>query len=122
MPAGASPSYRTGVSASWKWRSGSRSSRVCCCSTRRRQAWRRPALRPGWFLRGGGGGGGAQAGRGFIRGAIDFFPRDLGVLISEHDRPLVFPSARRITVLANGAILADGSPQEVAANPEVRAV
>jgi ABC-type branched-subunit amino acid transport system ATPase component len=40
----------------------------------------------------------------------------------EHDMDLVFRFARRITVLNQGRVLAEGTPAEIAANDEVRAV
>ncbi len=49
--------------------------------------------------------------------------RDEGVtiVIVEHDMPLILELAHRITVLDRGRVLADGSPQHVAADPQVRA-
>ncbi len=57
-----------------------------------------------------------------ILDAIAALPRDIAVLIIEHDMDLVFRFAQRITVLVSGAIFAEGSPTEIAANREVRAV
>jgi len=54
--------------------------------------------------------------------AIATLPKDIAVLIIEHDMDLVFRFAERITVLVSGAIFAQGSPAEIAANAEVRAV
>ena len=54
--------------------------------------------------------------------AIATLPRDIAVLIIEHDMDLVFRFAERITVLVSGAIFAEGAPAEIAANREVRAV
>ena len=54
--------------------------------------------------------------------AIATLPKDIAVLIIEHDMDLVFRFAERITVLVSGAILAEGTPDEIAANAEVRAV
>jgi len=54
--------------------------------------------------------------------AIAALPADIAVLIIEHDMDLVFRFARRITVMVGGAIFADGTPEEIAANREVRAV
>jgi ABC-type branched-subunit amino acid transport system ATPase component len=49
-------------------------------------------------------------------------PSTVAVLLIEHDMDLVFRFAHRITVLAAGAILAEGPPQEISANPLVREV
>ena len=49
--------------------------------------------------------------------------RDEGVtiVIVEHDMRLILELAHRITVLDRGRVLAEGSPEDVAANPQVRA-
>jgi ABC-type branched-subunit amino acid transport system ATPase component len=52
--------------------------------------------------------------------ALDALPRDIAVLIIEHDLDLVFRFATRILVLADGAVLADGSPDEIRRDPLVR--
>jgi branched-chain amino acid transport system ATP-binding protein len=57
-----------------------------------------------------------------ILAAIATLPKDIAVLIIEHDMDLVFRFAQRITVLVSGAIYAEGSPAEIAANRDVRAV
>jgi branched-chain amino acid transport system ATP-binding protein len=57
-----------------------------------------------------------------ILDAIDGLPKDIGVLIIDHDMDLVFRFARRITVMVSGAVFATGSPREIGANPNVRAV
>jgi ABC-type branched-subunit amino acid transport system ATPase component len=57
-----------------------------------------------------------------ILDAIATLPKQIGVLIIEHDMDLVFRFARRITVMVRGAVFAEGDPKEIAANPEVRAV
>jgi len=57
-----------------------------------------------------------------ILDAIDTLPRDIGVLIIDHDMDLVFRFAERITVLVSGAVFATGSPREIGADPNVRAV
>jgi ABC-type branched-subunit amino acid transport system ATPase component len=54
--------------------------------------------------------------------AIESLPADLALLIIEHDMDLVFRLARRITVLVQGAILLEGTPREIAADPRVREV
>ena len=53
--------------------------------------------------------------------ALDSLPPSLAVLIIEHDMDLVFRLASRIVVLAEGAVLAEGSPQEIRRHPQVRA-
>jgi ABC-type branched-subunit amino acid transport system ATPase component len=57
-----------------------------------------------------------------ILDAIEALPKQIGVLIIEHDMDVVFRFAQRITVMVEGAILTEGSPQEVAADERVRAV
>jgi branched-chain amino acid transport system ATP-binding protein len=57
-----------------------------------------------------------------ILDAIDALPKTIGVLIIDHDMDLVFRFASRITVLVRGAMFAEGTPKEIGANPEVRAV
>jgi branched-chain amino acid transport system ATP-binding protein len=42
------------------------------------------------------------------------------IVLVEHDMRLVFHLADRITVLAEGALLADGTPADIAANPDVQ--
>ena len=57
-----------------------------------------------------------------ILDAIDGLPRDIGVLIIDHDMDLVFRFAQRITVLVSGAVFATGTPRQIGADPNVRAV
>ena len=57
-----------------------------------------------------------------ILDAIARLPKEIGVLIIEHDMDLVFRFADRITVLVGGRIFAEGTPKEIGANPDVRAV
>jgi ABC-type branched-subunit amino acid transport system ATPase component len=57
-----------------------------------------------------------------ILDAIAGLPADIAVLIIEHDMDLVFRFASRITVLVSGAVFAEGTPAEIAANRDVRAV
>jgi len=57
-----------------------------------------------------------------ILDAVDGLPGDIAVLIIEHDMDVVFRFADRITVLVRGAILAEGAPDDIAANKEVQAV
>jgi len=47
-------------------------------------------------------------------------PAELALLVIEHDMEIVFDFARRITVLDYGSVLAEGTPAEIRASPEVR--
>jgi len=49
-------------------------------------------------------------------------PRQLAILMIEHDMQVVFSLADRITVLYYGEVLATGTIQEIEANPRVREV
>ena len=51
--------------------------------------------------------------------ALDTLPARLAILMIEHDMDLVFSFARRILVLAEGAVLAEGTPQEIRRHPAV---
>ncbi|MQH48930.1 ABC transporter ATP-binding protein, partial [Escherichia coli] len=57
-----------------------------------------------------------------ILAAVVALPRDVTVLLIEHDMDLVFSFADRISVLVNGGLLTQGTPDEVARDPQVRAV
>ena len=47
---------------------------------------------------------------------------DIAVLIIEHDMDVVFRFAREITVLVQGAVFTQGTPEEIMNNEQVRAV
>ena len=49
-------------------------------------------------------------------------PADVSVLLIEHDMDLVFTFARRMTVLVNGTVLTEGDPEQIANDPQVKAV
>jgi branched-chain amino acid transport system ATP-binding protein len=49
-------------------------------------------------------------------------PADVSVVLIEHDMDLVFSFARSLTVLVHGAVLTQGTPAEMAADPMVREV
>jgi len=57
-----------------------------------------------------------------ILDVVEALPAEIAVLIIEHDMDIVFRFAKRITVLVQGAILVEGTPQEIAADPRVREV
>jgi branched-chain amino acid transport system ATP-binding protein len=46
----------------------------------------------------------------------------IGVLFTEHDMDVVFEHAMRILVLNRGSLIAQGSPEEVRRDPQVRAI
>jgi branched-chain amino acid transport system ATP-binding protein len=48
--------------------------------------------------------------------------RALTLLFTEHDMEVVFQISQKIAVLHQGRLIADGTPQEVRADPEVRRV
>ena len=48
--------------------------------------------------------------------------RALTLLFTEHDMEVVFQISQKIAVLHQGQLIADGTPQEVRADPEVRRV
>lgn len=54
--------------------------------------------------------------------AIEALPRDVAILFIEHDMDLVFRFAEKITVLVAGSVLCEGTPQEIAADADVRRV
>ncbi len=49
-------------------------------------------------------------------------PRDVTIVLIEHDMDLVFRFAERISVLVNGSILTEGTPEQIAQDPQVREV
>ncbi|MGB9377515.1 MAG: ABC transporter ATP-binding protein [Mycobacteriales bacterium] len=55
---------------------------------------------------------------------VDFVQRirtekDVGVLLIEHDMSVVMKLSERITVLDQGALIAEGNPEEIRSNPRV---
>lgn len=57
-----------------------------------------------------------------ILAAVGALPKDVTVLLIEHDMDLVFSFADRISVLVNGGLFVEGKPDEVARDPRVKAV
>ena len=49
-------------------------------------------------------------------------PRDVTILLIEHDMDLVFRFAERISVLVSGALLLEDTPDVIANHPRVREV
>lgn len=63
-----------------------------------------------------------EAERHELLATVAALPRDVSVLLIEHDMDLVFSFAERISVLVNGALFTEGTVDEVASDPRVRAV
>ena len=59
---------------------------------------------------------------GRILEVLDNLPKDIAILIIEHDMDLVFRFARRITVLVQGEVLVEGGPEEIANDRRVHQV
>jgi branched-chain amino acid transport system ATP-binding protein len=57
-----------------------------------------------------------------ISAMIASLPREITVLMIEHDMDVALGLADRVTVLHRGRIILEGTPREVQANPEVRDV
>jgi len=57
-----------------------------------------------------------------ILDTVAALPADVSVLLIEHDMDLVFSFAKQMTVLVNGAVLTSGSPEQIANDPQVKAV
>jgi branched-chain amino acid transport system ATP-binding protein len=49
-------------------------------------------------------------------------PRDMTIVLIEHDMDVALGLADRVTVMNRGRVMAEGTPAEVQANPEVRDV
>lgn len=55
-----------------------------------------------------------------IRQLIADLPEELTLLIIDHDVDLIMSVSQRVVCMANGSIIADGSPEAVVADPHVR--
>jgi branched-chain amino acid transport system ATP-binding protein len=63
-----------------------------------------------------------EAERRDILDAVAALPADVTVLLIEHDMDIVFSFADRISVLVNGELFVEGTPEDVARDPRVKAV
>jgi ABC-type branched-subunit amino acid transport system ATPase component len=63
-----------------------------------------------------------EAERHDILATIEALPKDVTVLLIEHDMDIVFSFADRISVLVNGELFVEGAPDAVARDPRVKAV
>jgi ABC-type branched-subunit amino acid transport system ATPase component len=63
-----------------------------------------------------------EAERHELLATIAALPKEVTVLLIEHDMDLVFSFADRISVLVNGGLFVDGAPEDVARDPRVKAV
>jgi len=59
---------------------------------------------------------------GIVFDAIGRLPAAMAVLLIEHDIDVVFRFAARVAVMVGGALLVQGTPKDIAAHPEVRAL
>ena len=57
-----------------------------------------------------------------ILDAVDRLPREMTIVLIEHDMDLVFRFARTISVLVNGKLFVEGSAAEIASDPRVKMV
>ena len=57
-----------------------------------------------------------------LLGALERLPRDIAILMIEHDMQMVRRFATEVTVLVHGKVLVTGSPHEVMTSPDVHAV
>ena len=99
----ACPNCPMAASAWSSLRSRSGSSPKCCCSTSPPPAYRAPKATS-------------------FSTPSNGCPTHIAVLIIEHDMDVVFRFAKRVTVMVGGAVFAEGTPREIEANPQVRAV
>ncbi|MBV9065333.1 MAG: ABC transporter ATP-binding protein [Methylobacteriaceae bacterium] len=57
-----------------------------------------------------------------ILDVVAALPGEMALVLIEHDMDLVFRFAKSLTVLVNGGVLVEGSPQEIVSDPRVRQV
>jgi branched-chain amino acid transport system ATP-binding protein len=51
---------------------------------------------------------------------VESLPKEVTVVVVEHDLDVVFRLAERVSVLAAGKLIADGTPEDVRADEKVR--
>ena len=54
-----------------------------------------------------------------VASRLKSLPRDVTLLLTDHDMDVVFEVSDRILVLDRGRAIADGTPEEIRANREV---
>ena len=64
----------------------------------------------------------SAAERGFMTQLIMSLKSEITVVIIEHDISVAFSIADQVSVLHHGAIIAEGSPEQIANNPEVQQI
>jgi len=64
----------------------------------------------------------SEAERHVILDIVAALPDDVSVLLIEHDMDLVFQFARRISLLVDGAVFVEGTPEEIARDARVKEV
>jgi ABC-type branched-subunit amino acid transport system ATPase component len=57
-----------------------------------------------------------------ILASVAALPKDVTVLFIEHDMDLVFSFSDRVSVMVNGALFTEGTPEEIAGDARVKAV
>jgi branched-chain amino acid transport system ATP-binding protein len=57
-----------------------------------------------------------------LAGLISALPRDVTLVVIEHDMDIVLEIADAITVLHHGSVIAEGTPTEIRSNKEVQKV
>ena len=61
----------------------------------------------------------APAETGLVVGMIERLPRDITIILIEHDMDVAFGLAHKVAVFTQGALLASGTREEIRTNPEV---
>ena len=64
----------------------------------------------------------SQAERQTVRALLDAIPRDVTIVMIEHDMDTALAFAERITVLHYGEVIVEGTRAEVVADPRTREV